>query len=117
MNDDSFSHQDWKPVVFTNPKLVKKKELERNGETVSKQKLTSGPVSGQKNIDSDDFVPKKFDKAFGKIVASKRNQQQMNQDALAKKLNVQSSIIKSIENGTAIYNPSLMSKLRKQLNI
>ena len=25
MNDDSFSHQDWKPVVFTNPKLVKKR--------------------------------------------------------------------------------------------
>ena len=47
MNDDSFSHQDWKPVVFTNPKLVKK-ELERNGETVSKQKLTSDQFQDKK---------------------------------------------------------------------
>ena len=116
MSDDSFSHQDWKPVVFRNPQLTKKKELE-NGEKVKKTQYSGGPVSGQKNIDGEDYIPKKFDKAFGKIVSSKRNQKGFNQDELARKLNIQSSIIKTIENGTAIYNPSIMSKLRKILEI
>lgn len=68
MSEDSFGHQDWKPVVFKNPQLVRKKELE-NGEKVKKSQY-SGPVAGQKNIDGEDYIPKKFDKVFGKIVSS-----------------------------------------------
>jgi ribosome-binding protein aMBF1 (putative translation factor) len=117
MGDDAYSHQDWKPVVLRNTSLAKKKELQRGGESTKKTQPSGGPVSGQKNIDADDFVVKKFDKAFGKMVSSKRNQKEMNQDALAKKLCVQKSIIQSVENGTAVYNPSLMSKLRKELEI
>ena len=117
MGDDEYSHQDWKPVVLKNPQLAKKKELERNGEMQKKNQSAGGPVAGQKNIDNDDYVPKKFDKTFGKIVSSKRNQKGMSQEAFAKKLCVQKGLIQNVENGTAIYNPSLMSKLRKELNI
>ena len=116
MGDDAYSHQDWKPVVLRNTALAKKMELQRGGESTKKTQ-TSGPVAGQKNIDDDDFVAKKFDKTFGKIVSSKRNQKGMSQEAFAKKLCLQKSLIQNVENGTAVYNPSLMSKLRKELEI
>jgi ribosome-binding protein aMBF1 (putative translation factor) len=115
-DDGEYSHQDWKPVVLRNTALAKKMELQRGGESTKKTQ-TSGPVAGQKNIDDDDFVAKKFDKTFGKIVSSKRNQKGMSQEAFAKKLCLQKSLIQNVENGTAVYNPSLMSKLRKELNI
>ena len=114
MSDISFSHQDWKPVVITNPKIQKKKK-EEDGVVV--RKVSSGAVEGQKGIDGEDYVPKKFDKQFGSLVSAKRAEMKMTQDDLAKKLCVGKNLIRDIEKGSAVYNPKIMVDICKVLGI
>ena len=120
MGDSPFSHQNWEPVTFHNPKKQKatdKANQFRDGSLVRKGKRGGAP-EGQSELSSDDYAaPRKFDKVFGNQVAGARTQKNMNQDDLAKALNIQKSVVRDIEKGTAVYNPNLMVKIRKVLSL
>ncbi len=120
MGDRSFSHQDWEPVVLHNSKKQKvndKAKQIQEGSLVRKGKRGGAP-EGQSELASDDYAaPRKFDKVFGNQVAGARAKKDMDQNDLAKALNVQKNVVRDIEKGTAVYNPNLMVKIRRVLSL
>jgi len=54
-------------------------------------------------------------KELGIQVSQKRNELNLSQDQLAKKINELTSVIKDMENGTGAYNPNIVIKIEKAL--
>jgi ribosome-binding protein aMBF1 (putative translation factor) len=71
----------------------------------------------ENNVDDEDNQPvkKSYSEEFRKKMTSKRTELGLTQKEFALKLNVKENLIKTIENGTAQYDPSIMTKLSHQL--
>jgi ribosome-binding protein aMBF1 (putative translation factor) len=64
--------------------------------------------------ETDTFVVKRFG-SIGKTVTTFRVAAGLTQEQLAKKMYVQIATIKNVENGTAVYDGSLLNKLKQEL--
>ena len=94
--------QDWEPVVFT------------------KKKLSKNPTFCNSKIDKDDneiSVPKTVGKEYGMKVQQYRNAKSLTQKELATKLNIPYEQVRDIENGIALKNGTLITKINRYLQI
>jgi len=107
-------HQDWTPVVF------RKKSTYQQKETV---KVAVQPNQQNKNRpklkDEDDEIPqiKTYGTDYGIRVSQERCSKKLSQKQLAAQINEKIDVIKSIENGKGIYNPSVTQKVFKILAV
>jgi len=108
--------QDWKPVTWSNPNhssLPKTNKIipkNGNGEHQQHQKL----------INSEDPIAlKKYSSQIRQNVIQLRLAQtpKMNQEAFAKRLQIPLPEIKNLENGTGIYNGSLINKINRVFRV
>ena len=99
--------QDWKPVNIGNkPK--------------SSAKVQPSPQSNNNTpeiITGDEKRVEKVDMELSKMIVKKRVEKGLNQSELAKALSLDVNIIKTYENGTALHNGMIVSKLKKYLGI
>jgi len=96
-------YQDWdvvvlkKPVKYINNNTTKPKTIEDDGEMPEKLKT--------------------YSKELSIALQSARTAKKMSQADLAKKFNIQPSIINDIESGKAIYNKKTYSSLMRTLGV
>lgn len=96
-------YQDWEPVVLRKPNKnvyngnSKPKPIEENGEMPEKLKT--------------------YSKELSIALQTARQAKKLTQADLAKKFNIQPSIINDIENGKAIYNKKTYSSLMRSLGV
>jgi ribosome-binding protein aMBF1 (putative translation factor) len=111
--------QDWKTVTFNNPKnaVVKTGELFKKQELLGRFKDRGEQVKHQK-LDSHEevFETPKATLSFAQKMQKARLTSKLSQKDLAQKLNIQSNVINSYENGKAIQDKQLESKIKKLLN-
>jgi ribosome-binding protein aMBF1 (putative translation factor) len=60
---------------------------------------------------------KYIDKAFSQEMINLRLEKKLNRAELAKALNLSEPVIAEYENCTAVYNPTIISKIKKYLNM
>lgn len=88
---------------------------------MSKKKICPNYQEGHKkelNLISEDPDPPKFlGKEKGQLIQKARTQKKLSQVDLAKKINVQSNIIKDYETGNIIPNKKIIRLINQQLNI
>ena len=105
MNDSQFSHQDWTPVILSNPKNVINNKTKPK--TITKM---------QKLENSDEIIkPKKIDINLKKAIQQARLSNKISQKELASKMCVPVQTIINYENGKAIPNNQFISKLERTL--
>lgn len=95
-------YQDWKPVVLTKHQPIKKNLI------YNKQIIEDN---------NEIVVPKTVTKEYGLKVQQYRNVMNLNQKDLAQKLNIPLEQIRNIENGTALKNGTLITKINRFLKI
>ena len=66
--------------------------------------------------DTENFSVKKFG-TIGKTISSARLAKKMTQKELANKLSIQVNLLQTIENGSAVYDGNLYSKIKNFLHI
>lgn len=96
-------YQDWEPVVLRKP-----------------AKIIYTNNSKQKEEVDDGDMPKKintYNKELSIAMQNARTAKNYKQSDLAKKLNIQTSIINDIECGKAIYNRQTYSKIMRFLGV
>lgn len=108
------SEQDWKPVVFNKSKS--------NGNRKSSSVLlpvhrTASAARFQKLDDPDAEPVKKIPLSISSKIRNARNEKGMTQKDLAQRAGVKQEVIQSYENGRAIPNGQLLSKIRRILSI
>lgn len=114
MSTNNFE-QDWKPLI------LKKKKTEMNTEVKTNlpSSATFVPVERKDRPKKADFsdvtVPKTVGDGMGKRIQQARTAKGWTQKDLAQKVNVKPADIRDIENGTAVLNMPLISKIRKVL--
>ena len=91
--------------------LLQNKEMRSGNVRSIKKATTLSNASHIRKIESEEetFRHKKVDLKLSKLLGQARTKKNMTQDQLAKTMNVQVSIIKNIENGTAIPNKEIIS--------
>lgn len=126
----SYNHQDWTPVVLRKPKSG---NGSGSGGNSSKATTKQQPISFAKNSnmpasklermvdDPDGKTPLKYQTSdSAKEIRTKRMELKMTQHQLACKLNMDVSIIQSIEsassNNKTVNNNANLSKIRNYLN-
>jgi ribosome-binding protein aMBF1 (putative translation factor) len=118
----SYEHQDWTPVVVRkyNHAQVEKQTIPSS----QAFKATMSHVSAkpawkiEKQVDSDTGKPIKYvTKINAAAIVRARIIAKLTQKQLAQKLNIQEKDIKDIEQGTAVENNVILSKIRRFLNI
>lgn len=128
MNSEQINNQDW-DTVYIRPKFSKKEQIQR-GQTETVKKYSTGnsnPSSSNLNArkldeETDANSHKKDSMDFRQQVQQVRlalglTQLGLTQQQLAQKLNVKQEVIRDIENGTAIKNSALNSRLKRILKI
>ena len=117
-------HQDYKVVDIGNPKLKALRNQQKNKEIVSKNIKNSNVMLGTgKKLKEDeegftslgekDYVGK----VIGNQISAARCAKKLSQKQLAQQLNVLPGIIQSHENGKALRNNSMLSKIEKALGV
>ena len=103
-------HQDWEQKYLINPNAKKSTSVRTepkiprsNMPNFKKELLVEGDIPSIKYID----------KEFSKQLVKCRTDLKLKQQEVAKKLNLNVSVINECENGKAIYNPILITKLKK----
>ncbi len=106
-------NHDVKDIVLKNPALRAKK-LENSTKHTYVNETTSG-----KKISDDDELPvsDKVGIDIGKQIMQARLAKNLKQVDLAKQLNITPDVIRDYENGTAIRNNAVLSKIKRALNI
>lgn len=95
--------QDWEPVVLTKKPDIKNKTLYN--------------IINTKKNENEITVPKIIGKEYGLKVQQHRNAKKLTQKELATKLNILFEQIRDIENGTAVKNGILITKINRYLQI
>jgi ribosome-binding protein aMBF1 (putative translation factor) len=99
-------HQDFKPVVL--------------------KKNSAFPVPAQRapnakaldNLNADETAPPKtFGVETGKLIQQARANKKLTRVQLAKSLNLQESVIRDCELGTAVYNGNLLARIKRALGM
>ena len=110
-------HQDWKPVVFKNPKakksLVQKKKVVKSN--LNSNSITN--VNAKKLDDAEDVKLQHIPKSIGKQIQQARNAQKITQQDLANRLSVKKSIINDLESGKMLKNNQFVNKVKRALNL
>jgi putative transcription factor len=102
-----------KDIILKNPALRAKKL-----ENTEKITYVNSTTSGKKISDDDELpVSDKVGIDIGKQIMQGRLNKKLKQTDLAKQLNVMPDIIRDYENGTAIKNNNMLSKITKILGI
>lgn len=99
----SNDHQDWKPVV-----LNKTSKISSN----TKPNQIS---NSRTNLEIEDKIPDKYSNLFIQEVITKRNQLNMKQIDLAKKLGVTLQKVQWFEQGRETYEGPFVDKLKRNL--
>jgi len=99
--------QDFKPMILSKFPLNPKPKVQDQPKQPDNKEPQEEIVKKKKTIDME----------FSKQVVQARLAKKLSQEALAKNINVNVSVIKDYENGTAIQNGSIVSKLKKELNM
>ena len=122
-------HQDWNVVdvgrktggkLTKEEELIKKKQMERSGLTISKQKTKfNGPDNSK--ILNDANEPNKIEKLkVGQQIMQGRVAQKLTRKQLASKLNIKEEVIASFENNKALSTPEnkkLLNKIKRVIKI
>ncbi len=106
-------------VVLRNTKLLKEQNTKKEKSIQSSNK-SDNKVNVKMTEDGEEIVKnKKWGFEYGKKVIKARTSKtpKMNQQQLAKQLNVKLDVVKSIENGTGNVNPQIASKIFKILGV
>lgn len=69
------------------------------------------------NNENEILKPENISIEIGKLIAKERNLKKMTQKELAKKINENFHVINDYENGKAILNKNILSKMEKVLDI
>jgi putative transcription factor len=124
------SYQDWNPVIFhkKTKKTVSDRERVRQGtawQAIKRPGAGKNSNSGtgvytkiQRDALNNDGEPqriKKIDKSISRKIQQARSQQKMSRKQLAQKANEKETVIADYENGKAIPNSRLISKLERIL--
>jgi ribosome-binding protein aMBF1 (putative translation factor) len=106
-------HQDWTPVVF------RKKSTYQQKETVTVAVQPNQQNKNKPKLKDDDEIPqiKTYGTDYGIRVSQARCSKKLSQKQLATQINEKIDVIKSIENGKGIYNPSVTQKVFKILAV
>lgn len=109
-------HQDWKTIVLKNPNLIPKNQPKN---IVKKTDLPKSSVNSSVTLNENDEVTKiKYvPKDISKLIIQSRIAKKLTRKDLANSLNLKEDIITNIENGKAIYDGNLISKIKKLLNV
>jgi ribosome-binding protein aMBF1 (putative translation factor) len=104
-------HQDWTPVII-------KKRSHGLDPDVKKRisQLEPTHIRQLKSDDVDVYKNKMFEMEFVKTAINKRVEMKLSQRDLAKRLNVDASIVQKLEQGKLVYDPQLKSKLNRILS-
>ncbi len=109
-----------KDIIIGNPKLIAKKKQENALKVAITKTNTNDNISlSGKKISDDDELPKtdKVGIDTGKNIMQARLAKGLKQVDLAKQLNITPDVIRDYENGTAIRNNAVLSKIKRALNI
>lgn len=104
--------QDWKQVVFrkSDTKVTSRQE---NAKTINNQSVDENKLF----TETETFHHKKVSTEDGKKIQRARLDAKLTQAQLAQKINIQVKDINDLENGKAIYNGNILSKVKKVLQI
>lgn len=115
-------HQDWVPVTFIRQKT--REQLIKEGHRTIEKKDSS---CGNKQITHDmsiraleaDDIPQLVTTGLdlGKSISSARVLKKITQEDLARQCNVNISVIRAYENGTAIVESDILNKINRALGI
>ena len=115
--------QDFDYKFFTKPELAKKVPSQKiastapkNSTQIVKNKVSQIIYDDNKQT-TDDIKPILSGSEFGNEIRTRRLELKLTQEALARQLNYNISIIKEYENGTAVRNGGQISKIKKHLNM
>ena len=97
------NHQDWTPMVLK--KNEKKPPIQR--------RLTTMEVEEEEK----DFKTKTVKKESADVIMKTRNEKGMTQSELAKRCNLTSAIINSIEKGSYPYVPDVINSISRVLGV
>lgn len=101
-------YQDFKPLIL-------RKTIPKNTDKSVEVKQVS---DRKKKADFTDVtVPKTVGSEMGKRIQQARTSKNMTQKDLAQKLNVKQPIIRDYENGTAVTDSQLLSKIKRILGL
>ena len=102
--------QDWEPVVF-------KKNIQpttKDGKPIPKIKLTDEQIRLNK-VDNEEIQIKKVSLELRIIIQRARQNLKMSQAQLAQQINQKQNVINEYENGKAVPNNQILSKLERVL--
>lgn len=115
---DGFAHQDWTPVIMKRPRE------ETQSMAVPKVQITTTTQGGkpawkvEKQVDSDSGKPLNYVSSdVARSLIAGRTAAKLTQKQLAQRLNIPEKEIKDIESGKAVENKSLLSRIKRALNI
>jgi len=103
-------HQDWDIKYLINPNAKKSNSVNT---TIKTPKSNMSNFTKSLLVEGDIPSIKYIDKEFSKQLIKCRIDMNLKQQDVANKLNVNVSVINECENGKAIYNPVLITKLKK----
>jgi ribosome-binding protein aMBF1 (putative translation factor) len=102
--------QDWEPINIGN-KSKSSAKVHPSPQIKATNNNTPEIITG------DEKRIEKVDIELSKMIVKKRVEKGLNQSELAKALSLDVNIIKTYENGTALHNGMIVSKLKKYLGI
>lgn len=115
----SHSHQDWQTVVFRKSSPDQKKEVVIKPTAATISSATNKPAwKIEQQVDSETSKPITYvSKADAAAIVAGRVLLKMTQKDLANRLCMQEKDIKDIESCKAVENKTILSKIKKLLNI
>ena len=121
MSKQGFDHQDWNTVVLRkSSKQLKKQNLNKNNDKkVSNKKPNSNKLESKKIVADDGEVnaPDKISHSLRIQIQQARNARGWTQKELATQLQLPITTIRDYENGKAIPNGALISKIGRKLGV
>ncbi len=105
-------HQNWTPVILTNPNKVKK-----NQPTTIVDRKDSKQNTIKTNEEGDVVGVKKVSKAMANELVKARTSKNLTQVQLAKQCNLESKVVSENERGGCLYNAQVWNKLCKELGV
>ena len=106
------SHQDWKTIVL---KKTVTPTLPPGGGGGGGSKTSTGMSAAKLDAETDVVHHKTVDKALSKKIMQARAAKKMSQKILAARCGVNASVIQSYENGKAIPNQAIITKIERAL--